>query len=104
MVSPSCSVFGSGTRSCLANVIPRLEPDRRRILIKRDADRIAPRGKRLKLIGKHPPDHQDAAVALAEMFLRMDGHRPLAHLCLVIPREALVFFLGHVPPGLSVEL
>ena len=89
--------------SRLANEISGLEFDRRRGLIERDADRIAPCGERLELIAQHPPDHQDAAVALAEMLFRMQRHRPLADLRLVIAGELLVLLLGHVPPELAVE-
>src|SRR6266540_5020640 len=89
--------------SRLANEIPRLEFNRRRVRIKRDADRIAPRGHGLELIAQHPPDHQDAAVALAKVLFRMQRHRALADLRLVIARELLVLLFGHVPPEFSVE-
>ena len=44
-----------------------------RLRIERDADRIAACGHRLELVAQHAPDHQDAAVALAEMLLGMDA-------------------------------
>ena len=66
--------------------------------------RIAPGGQRIELIAQHPPDHQDAAVALAEMFLGMQRHRSLAGLRLVVAWELLVLPLGHVPPEFAVEL
>ena len=62
-----------------------------------------PFGQRLELVAQHPPHHQDAAVALAEMFFGMQRHRPLADLRLVIPGKLLVLLLGHVPPEFAVE-
>src|SRR4051812_39560427 len=102
MLSPSMWLRRT-VDSRLANEIPRLEFDRRRVWVKRDADWIAPCGHRLELLAEHPPDHQDAAVALAEMFFRMHRHRTLADLRLVIARKLLVLLFGHVPPELSVE-
>src|SRR3954470_1505690 len=103
MLSPWMWLRRTGA-SRLANEIPRLEFDRRRARVKRDADRIAACGHRVELLAEHPPDHQDAAVALAEMFFRMHRHRTLTDLRLVIARKLLVLLFGHVPPELSVEL
>src|SRR5689334_9154642 len=88
----------------LANEIPGFEHDGRGVRVERDSDRVAPGGERLELITQHPPHHQDASVTLAEMFLRVDRHRTLADLRLIIAGEALMLLLGHVAPELAVEL
>ncbi|MEY9384256.1 hypothetical protein ABIF93_002513 [Bradyrhizobium japonicum] len=59
---------------------------------------------RLQLLAQHAPDHQDAAVALAEMLLGVDGLRALADLGVVIAGELLVLGFRHVPPEFAVEL
>src|SRR5260370_25498518 len=87
----------------LANEISRLEFDRRCAFIERDGDGIGSSGQRLELLAQHPPDHQDAAVALAEMLFGVQRHRSLADLGLVIPWGLLVLPLSHVPPELAVE-
>ena len=52
--------------SGIANEIPRFESNRVGVRFERDADRIAARCNRLELLAQHPPQHRDAAVALAK--------------------------------------
>src|SRR4029079_11319147 len=94
-------VVGAGSR--FADEIPRFEFNRRRVFLKRYADRIAARCQGLELLAQHPPDHQDAAIALAEMLFRMQRHGALADLGLVVTGELLVLLFGNVPPELAVE-
>src|SRR2546430_12297151 len=103
MLAPWMLFFAERAGSRLANEIPRLELNRRRVFLERDADRIAAGGHSFELIAQHPPDHQDAAVALAKVLFRMQRYRALADLRLVIAGELLVLLLGHVPPEFSVE-
>src|SRR6202171_800943 len=91
-------------RSRVAREISGLEFHRWRVLVERDPDGIAPGGHGVELISQHPPDHQDTAIALAEMLLGMQRYRSLADLRLVIAWELLMFLFGHVPPELAVEL
>src|SRR5689334_23251581 len=104
MVSPQKWRFVLRTLLRLANEIPCFEFDRRRFWIERNSDRVAARIHRLQLFFEHPAHHHDAAVALTDMLLGMDGHCALADLRLVITGELLVLGLGHVPPELAVEL
>src|SRR6516165_9304484 len=89
--------------SRFANVVAGLEVDCGRIRIKADPDRFAAGGQRLKLVAQHPTHHQDPAIALAEMLLRMNGDRALANLRLIVAGKLPVLFLGHVPPEFAVE-
>src|SRR6185312_10372099 len=67
-----------------ADVIAGFELDRRGLRIERDANGIAAAADGLELLAQHPPDHQDAAVALAEMLFGMQRDRSLADLRLVV--------------------
>ena len=49
------------------------------------------------------PQHRDAAVGRAEMFGRVDRDRPLRHLGVEIPRDALPLFVGAFA-GLTKEV
>src|SRR5262249_24897600 len=101
---PSSHLVEERLKSGFANVIAGLEGYRGRVFVERNSDGVATCGKRLELIAQHPPDHQNAAVALAKMLLRMNGDRTLANLRLIVAGKALVFLLGHVPPEFAVEL
>jgi hypothetical protein len=80
------------------------EADRRRVLVKADANRIAAFRDFLQLHTQPAPDHPDTLIAGDEVLVGMVGNGALADLNFVVSRELLVFIIGHLPPVFSVEL